>query len=275
MRYNFAAPLKNIAEDEVWSDWVVPKLVDMPENVINACQYGVTEIINNAIDHSGSLMFSIILDDDADALRFTIQDYGVGIFTKIQKDLGLEFPQQSLLELAKGKCTTDPTRHTGEGIFFTSRIFDDFYIISRKLSFMAGRNNKLHFLFEDSKDIEGTYVVMKISKKSDVKTSEIFNSFTAANDENFGFSKTYIPINLAACEGNTLISRSQAKRILTRVDKFKEVIFDFNGIEEVGQGFADEVFRVFRLAHSEVELFPINMSENVEKMVKRAQSLDQ
>lgn len=46
-----------------------------------------------------------------------------------------------------------------------------------------------------------------------------------------------------------LDSRSQAKRLLARVDKFKKVIFDFDDVEPIGQAFADEVFCVFAKQH--------------------------
>ena len=73
-------------------------------------------------------------------------------------------------------------------------------------------------------------------------------------------------------EGVDFISRSQAKRILLNLDSFKKIILDFKGVETVGQGFADEVFRVFQNQHPEIEIIPQNMHENVEFMVKRAKA---
>src|SRR5438067_215023 len=57
-------------------------------------------------------------------------DDGVGIFEKIRRQCKLDDHRQAILELSKGKLTTDPERHTGQGIFFTSRIFDEFLIRS-------------------------------------------------------------------------------------------------------------------------------------------------
>ena len=37
-----------------------------------------------------------------------------------------------------------------------------------------------------------------------------------------------------------LVARSQAKRLLERFDRFEEVVLDFDGVRQVGQGFADE-----------------------------------
>ena len=69
-------------------------------------------------------------------VKFTIKDDGIGIFTKIQQDFNLSDKRHSILELAKGKLTSDPLRHSGEGIFFTSRMFDRFVILSEDLTFL-------------------------------------------------------------------------------------------------------------------------------------------
>lgn len=47
-------------------------------------------------------------------------------------------------------------------------------------------------------------------------------------------------------------------------------MFDFSGVEVVGQGFCDEVFRIFRREHPEIELEAVNMNESVAIMVNRA-----
>jgi hypothetical protein len=67
-----------------------------------------------------------------------------------------------------------------------------------------------------------------------------------------------------------LISRSEAKRILARVESFEEAIFDFSGVESIGQAFADEIFRVFATAHPAVKLTPIHANEEVNRMIRRA-----
>ena len=46
-----------------------------------------------------------------------------------------------------------------------------------------------------------------------------------------------------------------------RLNSFKEAILDFSDVEYMGQGFADELFRVFQNAHPNVTLKPINMNE--------------
>jgi hypothetical protein len=99
----------------------------------------------------------------------------------------------------------------------------------------------------------------------------VFNEYT---DEEFGFSKTIIPVRLADLEGNSLISRSQAKRIANRFENFKLVILDFEGVNEIGQGFADELFRVTlnNLKFKDFEIKVINANDNIERMIKHVTS---
>ena len=70
------------------------------------------------------------------------------------------------------------------------------------------------------------------------------------------------------CPLGNPVARSQARRILKRLNEFREVIFDFNGIDFMGQGFADEIFRVFQNAHPDIVLRPINANEAVLGMIQ-------
>lgn len=66
------------------------------------------------------------------------------------------------------------------------------------------------------------------------------------------------------------VSRSEAKRLARNLERFREVVVDFRGVEEVGQGFADELFRVWAGDHPETKLVPVNMNRPVTLMVQRA-----
>jgi uncharacterized protein (DUF1330 family) len=79
-----------------------------------------------------------------------------------------------------------------------------------------------------------------------------------------------IPVRLARMGAESLVSRSQAQRLLARVDRFKVVLFDFRDVETIGQAFADEIFRVYAKGHPEVELLPIHASVQVQQMISRA-----
>ena len=87
--------------------------------------------------------------------------------------------------------------------------------------------------------------------------------------DDYSFSKTVIPVKLAAFGDEQLLSRSQAKRLVARIDQFKNVELDFSGVDEIGQAFADEVFRVFGKTHPLVVLEAIHANAYVAGMIKR------
>lgn len=53
----------------------------------------------------------------------------------------------------------------------------------------------------------------------------------------------------------------------TGFERFLEVILDFDGVTEIGQAFADEIFRVFHNDYPNVHLIPVNCSDNVNRMI--------
>jgi hypothetical protein len=69
------------------------------------------------------------------------------------------------------------------------------------------------------------------------------------------------------------VSRSQAKRLLARVELFETVMFDFTGVATIGQAFADEIFRVFANQHPNIELTPTHANSDVKRMIARARSI--
>jgi hypothetical protein len=50
------------------------------------------------------------------------------------------------------------------------------------------------------------------------------------------------------------------------------VIFDFSGVDTIGQAFADEIFRVFARQHPEIELLTSKTNSEVRRMIERAKS---
>jgi len=270
VEFSIELPLNGLEEDKVWREYVRPRLENLPENILQISQYGLTEIVNNAIDHSEGTSLTFHLRRTYKAIEFWIVDNGVGIFTKIQKELNLDDQLHAILELSKGKLTTDPKRHTGEGIFFTSRVFDDFSIISGKLHFRHFEPDD-DWLVENTEEIhKGTAVMMKISVTSQRTTKQVFDRFTVDGD--FGFSKTHIPVFLARYGDENLVSRSQAKRLLARFERFKEILLDFDNVDSIGQAFADEIFRVYTLQHPNIHLYYINVNKQVEGMIVRAKN---
>jgi anti-sigma regulatory factor (Ser/Thr protein kinase) len=257
-----------LAEDIVWRRDIAPSLEHLPGNILDIWHYGFTEMFNNAIDHSGSPRIFIELIKTASGTEMMLADEGIGIFKKIQNELNLLDESHAILELSKGKLTTDPENHTGEGIFFSSRMFDDFRILSGGIYFSHTHGKDEDWILERDKFSSGTAVFMCLHNHTSRTTKKVFDQFTSGDD--VGFTKTIVPVRLAQYGDDKLISRSQAKRLLARVDRFKMVILDFEGVESIGQAFADEIFRVFQNRHPEVKLIPINTNSTVSQMIKRA-----
>lgn len=258
-----------IEEDQIWRHIIRPTLQKIPENVLRICEYGLSEMINNVIDHSEGTESNIHIVQYAPRLEFIVADNGIGIFNKIQRDIGLSDPRHAILELAKGKLTTDPSRHTGEGIFFTSRMFDDFVILSDGLFFSHNEPGD-DWLIEHDSNVKGTTVSMGIGLDSKREIQQVFDTYTS-EEQDYGFMKTHVPLSLATYGDENLISRSQARRLLARFHQFQEVLLDYQGVESIGQAFADEIYRIYVRNNPDVEIVSINTNDQIKKMIKRAQ----
>ena len=81
-----------------------------------------------------------------------------------------------------------------------------------------------------------------------------------------GFVCTYLERRCKECLDRDPVARSQARRICARLDSFKEAVLDFEKVDIMGQGFADEVFRVYANMHPTVLLRPVNMNAEVQRM---------
>ncbi len=262
---------EGLAEDAVWFEQLLPLLRDLPRNLLDIAHHGVTEMINNAVDHSDAVEIVVAMDRHDRKLWFEIADDGIGIFRKITRALDLPDERLALLELSKGKLTTDPRRHSGEGIFFTSRMFDGFRIASEGLVFDHDANFE-DDLLDIADEAGGTRVEMEIATDSTRTAKEVIDQFSSGPDD-YSFAKTVVPVRLAKVGDENLVSRSQAKRLLQRVDRFRCVVLDFDQVSSIGQAFADEIFRVFTNEHPDVELVPVHAAAEVQQMIRRAEVL--
>ena len=259
-----------LEEDRIWREDIAILIGQAPQNILDIWHYGFTEMFNNVIDHSEGTWVSINLNKTAVATEIAIYDNGVGIFKKIQMALDLMDERHAVLELAKGKLTTDPARHTGEGIFFASRMFDHFGVMSGGVYFSHRFDDKEDWIMEREQFSSGTSVWMKLNNDTTRTTKKVFDEFSSGND--YGFTKTVVPVKLAQYGDEHLVSRSQAKRLLSRIDRFETVLFEFHGVESIGQSFADEIFRVFAEQHPTMKLLEIKANSAVKKMINRARS---
>ncbi|MDD3402448.1 MAG: DUF4325 domain-containing protein [Hespellia sp.] len=264
-----------LSEDRIFFEDIRPLLKKVSKESLNIWGYAFTEIMNNAIEHSGATQIFCRVKTDALYTEIVITDDGIGIFQKVKEYLqekeGRETDtQDALTELYKGKFTTNKSSHSGEGIFFTSKVLREFAIWSDENILVSGSYKKEHLVSSHlisyyTKLLHiGTMVVMKLENSTNRSIKEVFDMFAPLEE---GFVRTVIPLK-EVCPYGEPIARSQARRIVYRLEEFKYVEFDCSGIEFMGQGFADEIFRVFQNKYPNIELSLTNANTTVAGMVQ-------
>lgn len=262
-------------EDAIYYDDIFSLLEDVSKEAKSIWYYAFTEMMNNAIEHSACGNIQCVVKKDYLYTEISITDDGVGIYKNVQsyfkeklkRDISY---QDVLMELYKGKMTTKSENHSGEGIFFTSKVLNEFAIWSDNAIYSQGCYDKQRFVeshlisYYNKLNCIGTMVVMKLENQTTRTIKEVFDVFAPIEE---GFVKTRIPL-AEVCPFAEPVARSQARRILYRLEQFKQIEFDFAGVEFMGQGFADEVFRVFQNKYPEIELIPIHANPTVLGMVK-------
>ncbi|MFH1711645.1 MAG: DUF4325 domain-containing protein [Patescibacteria group bacterium] len=246
-----------------------PFTLRLKDNVRSIFDYAFSEMLNNAIEHSKSKYIEIDVSKRDRQLVFTIRDFGIGVFRNVMNQRKLASELEAMQDLLKGKTTTAPKAHSGEGIFFTSKVADVFALDSFGYELTIDNLKKDIFFGKTDKSTRGTNVVFSLALNSSKHLMDIFGKFQS-EDGNFGFDKTEIQVKLYI-SGTVHISRSQARRVLAGLEKFKTIIFDFDKVPMIGQAFADEIFRVFQNKYPKITITPINMNDAVEFMVKRVE----
>lgn len=237
----------------------------LPRNVEDIVAYTFTELLNNAIDHSESKKARVEARLNPGTVEFQIKDWGIGVFASIKEKLGLESEQDAMIELIKGRTTTMPEAHSGEGIFFSAGVADRLVLRSHhtQLEWHRARDD----VFASSpRWTKGTLAQVMVRRDSRVTLDQVFSRF-APEEFDFQFQKTSVKVKLL---GRSYVSRSEAKRLLHNLDKFTEIEIDFAGVESIGQGFADQVFRVFPSRHPGCAVKALNANPAIEAMIRHA-----
>jgi anti-sigma regulatory factor (Ser/Thr protein kinase) len=253
-----------LAEHEVWGRVVEDTGLVRHTAAGKIMAYAFMEMLNNAIDHSGSEKVRIRWWIAPDLWSFEISDEGVGAYSKLIDGLSLGSEFEAVQELSKGKRTTDPARHTGEGIFFTSKAVDMFRLTSTGIRWTVD-NLRRDMALGVADAAPGTSVFCRIDPHTTRELGLVFREFT----EDHGFVRTRPVVKLFEI-GTEFVSRSEARRLLDGLDTDFEVVeVDFTGVSDVGQGFVDELVRVWPAAHPGKSVVPVNMAPAVEFMVNR------
>ena len=265
--FKYVYPIHGLREELVFREAAVRLGLTgaLSPNAYRIVDYAFTEMLNNAIEHSRAEQVRVHARIERGACYFTIADKGVGVFNSIRTKFGLGGDFEAVEHLLKGKQTTAPQQHSGQGIFFTSKIADRFTIESAGLRLVID-NSLPDTLLQEIRRRKGTFVAFALRARSRKDLKALFEQYAHAQYE---FDTTRISVKLTAARDEN-ISRSQARRLLFGLDQFKRIILDFNGVTGVGQAFADEIFRVFQRAHPHILIEPQNMCAAVAFMVARA-----
>lgn len=252
-------------EDRVWVEIEARLQLNrtVRPNGLAILRYAFTEMLNNAIDHSQSDRCTIRITVGPTLVSFDIRDHGIGVFHSIASKLHFSDEDTALIELLKGKTTTMPQAHTGEGIFFTSRAGDTFSLRSHRIHIEWNRAKDDVFVSQP-RFTRGTLVQFSVQRSTRRKLDDIFGEF-APQEYDFQFQKTNVLVKLLQPD---YVSRSEARRLVANLEKFREIVFDFRDVRSVGQGFADEVFRVFANRNPSIILRPENASPTVMAMIR-------
>ena len=254
-RRRFRYRRKKLDEEAVWSEVrdEVPELASLSEVAERALHTAIVELVDNAVSHSRGKWVEVSFRRAHDRLILEVADDGEGIFDHLAHQNELDDAMEALQQLTKGKLTTRPEEHTGEGLFLLSRIADFFEVESGGLRWMI--DNEIDDVGISASHVEpGTRVRFEV----DAGTATSLESVFAESSEAFELARRRVVVKLFET-GNRFLSRSEAKRLLDGLGRFRSVIVDFKGVEAVGQGFVDEMFRVWPSRHPTTRLHPVNM----------------
>ena len=185
------------SEDRIYMKYVDQYIHHFPDNVQQIWQYSFMEMMNNAIDHSTAETVIVSIYTNYLNTTIIIDDNGVGIFEKIKEYYNYDSLDDVVNELFKGKLTTDSKNHSGEGIFFTSRVLDRFAAVSSGRIFTHDKYYEMLRNLEDTEELKhwknkkGTLIFMQLSNYSKKILKEVFDMFS---DVEGGFTRTHIPI---------------------------------------------------------------------------------
>lgn len=219
---------------------------------------------SHAIDHSQSKKIWIDVKIDHSNISFFIKDLGIGAIESIKRGFEIADDFLALEHLFKGKQTTAKEAHSGQGIFFTSKVVDTYKIATPGMEFTID-NIVGDESLRDIQQRKGTTVTCRIKKNTRRKIKDVFDKYTG---DDYEINQNIVKINLSKHE--RLMSRSEAKRLLLGLGEYAVLDFNFKNVVEVGQGFCDEIFRVHANRNPGKVLSYHNASDVVRYMIERS-----
>jgi anti-sigma regulatory factor (Ser/Thr protein kinase) len=257
--------LRGLEEDIPWLLHFAPFFA-LPPNVSRLVQHAFGELLNNSIDHSDGTQATVSLRQTASHVQLLVSDNGRGLFDRIAETFAIASPALAMLELSKGKLTSQPHRHTGQGLFFTSKLADVFDLHANAAAFQQLAWDERGWQPRRALQHTGTSVFASFALDT-TRTLESVRGAYSADGSGLALERTVVPVRLITSEQVGLHSRAQARRVGARLHAFVRAELDFGGVPDVGHAFADELFRVLPGETPALDLVPINMSPAVAAMV--------
>jgi anti-sigma regulatory factor (Ser/Thr protein kinase) len=257
--------LEGLEEDLPWRRDFAPHF-NLPPEVRRMTQHIFCELLNNAVDHSGGTAVTVSLRQTPAHVQVLVSDDGCGLFERINQAFALDDPTLAMLELSKGKLTSQPERHTGRGLFFTARLADVFDLHANRVAFQRRDWDAGAWRPGRALQHTGTSVYAAIAIDTPRTLDGVMRSH-AVGEHSAGFDRTVVPLALMTSSHDSLESRAQARRVAARLHQFQRAEVDFHGLSHVGHSFVDELFRV-QAQQPSVQLVPVNMSSSVAALVE-------
>ena len=266
-RFSWPIEVGTSDEDLMWTEaWDACRdlAADVNDQTRSVLRYCATEMLNNSIDHSAGTVVTldvVVVEDD---ISLRTSDDGVGAFPKVRDHFALPSLHEAVARLTKGRQTTAPDAHSGQGLFFTSKVVDQFEIVSAGLAWSVDNVRNDQALLEVEQRV-GTQVLLRTRRNGSVVLKDIFDRFAG---EDYEFDRATFRVVLGDIS-DEFVSRSEAKRLGAGLEVYRRVELDFTGVSGVGQGFVDELFRVWASANPDTELVRINANDAVTFMIER------
>ncbi len=258
-------PIEGLQEDLPWQRDFAPAFA-APAPVMRMAQHAFVELLNNAIDHSGGGSVTVSMRQTATQMQLLVSDDGCGVFARIREAFAIDDDALAMLELAKGKLTSQPQCHSGHGLYFTARLADVFDLQANRQAyrFCGWGPRRWHAIKPMQRAGTTAYVAIAL------ETARTLDGVLRAHSTDGttpAFEVTQVPLHLIVAEHVGLESRAQAVRVASRLERFRRVELDFSDVDAIGHGFADQLFRVVAGEHLGLQLLPLHANPGVASMI--------
>lgn len=273
-RYYELMPLVNYSQsidisngfrpEKLIQDQIRPKLRHLPANIREICEFSLSALFNNVLDHANGTHLSYKIYVTQDEVHLLINDNGVGLFHKINDAQNLQDNHLSAIEVAKGRVTSDPLNHAGEELMTVLHLFETGIIEATGLC-LTFINKTSDWTLSESSQLKGTKIHLEIKTNSRRTCQEVFQRIFNREKRS-----ARIPVKLARANGEQLNSRTQAQSLVHNIKDLGEIEFDFRQIDFIGPAFADELLRRVKEKNENIDVSWINANKMVDMLMSRA-----